>query len=48
VGDERQGGERQGRPGSWLARIHGRPQPHDRLPPVLQEGHRKGVQGGRL
>jgi hypothetical protein len=48
VGDERLGGERQGRPGSWLTRIRGRTQPQDRLPPVLQEAHRKGVQGGRL
>jgi hypothetical protein len=30
------------------ARIRGRAQPQDRLPLVLQEAHRKGVQGGRL
>jgi hypothetical protein len=47
VGDERQEGERQGRPRSWLARIRRRPQPQDRLPPLLQEAHLKGVHSGR-
>jgi hypothetical protein len=37
VGDERQGGEWQGRPGRWLAKILCRPQPQDRLPPLFKK-----------